>query len=74
MKELKVRVPIMKTETKQARTVVPSRINTGESTTGPQPFDGPDNTCTSESTTHENQPHTAPPMKIPNMAQKNPGK
>jgi len=59
MKQLPVIVPLMK-----QRTIVPDKTNTGESTTGPQPYDGHDKTNTGESTTHVNKPHTAPPMNL----------
>jgi hypothetical protein len=54
---------------KQERTIVPDKTNTGQNTTGPQPFDGPDSTCTGASTTHENKPHTAPPMEVKKTSQ-----
>jgi len=46
------------------RTIVPDKSKTDKSTVGPQPFDGPDRTCTGMSTTHVNKPHTAPPMEL----------
>jgi hypothetical protein len=53
----------------QNRTIVPDKTNTGKSTVGPQPYDGHDKTNKGESTTHKNQPHTAPPMEVKKTSQ-----